>query len=395
MRPGFTTATHSSGLPLPLPIRVSAGFFVTGLSGKILIQTLPPRLRLRVRATRAASIWRFVTQPGSSALRPYSPKARVAPRWALPRMRPRWALRYLTRLGISMGGPLGLRGRLGEHLALEDPDLHADRPVRRVGGGGPEVDVRAQRVQRHPTVAIPFAARDLGAAQAPRAGDTDPVGAQSQGRGDGLLHRAAERHALLKLQRHVLGHQLGVELGVDDLLDVEVDLLLRPRLEFVLEPLHFRALAADDDARPRRGHGDPGAIRRALDVDPRDASVIELVLDVAPDLHVLVQQLGVALGREPARRPRPCGPEAKADRMCLLAHYLFPLPAPRFEAAALPPPRGAFVRAAGFASPVSAAGRAAGGRARSGAGARRAPLTSSLTATIRWLVRCLMKNARP
>src|SRR5687767_11767724 len=55
-RPGFTTATHSSGLPLPLPIRVSAGFFVTGLSGNTRIQTLPPRLRLRVSATRAASI---------------------------------------------------------------------------------------------------------------------------------------------------------------------------------------------------------------------------------------------------------------------------------------------------------------------------------------------------
>src|SRR5881628_2756713 len=222
MRPGLTTATQNSGLPLPLPIRVSAGFFVTGLSGKTLIQTLPPRLRLRVRATRAASIWRFVTQTGSSALRPYSPKARVEPRWALPRMRPRWAFRYLTRLGISMDGPLGLRGRLGEHLALEDPDLHADRPVRRVGGGHPEVDVGAQRVQRHPTVAIPLAAGDLGAAQAPGAGDPDPVGAQPQRRGHGLFHGAAKRHALLQLQCHVLGHELGVELGMDDLLDVEV-----------------------------------------------------------------------------------------------------------------------------------------------------------------------------
>src|SRR5437016_2018106 len=33
MRPGFTTATHPSGAPLPLPIPVSCGFLVIGLSG--------------------------------------------------------------------------------------------------------------------------------------------------------------------------------------------------------------------------------------------------------------------------------------------------------------------------------------------------------------------------
>src|SRR4029079_7707657 len=72
-RPGFTTATQPSGEPLPLPIRVSAGFFVYGLSGKTLIQTLPPRFILRVIAIRAASIWRFVTHADSIALRPKSP----------------------------------------------------------------------------------------------------------------------------------------------------------------------------------------------------------------------------------------------------------------------------------------------------------------------------------
>ena len=45
IRPGLTTATQYSGLPLPEPMRVSAGFCVTGLSGKIRIQTLPPRFR--------------------------------------------------------------------------------------------------------------------------------------------------------------------------------------------------------------------------------------------------------------------------------------------------------------------------------------------------------------
>src|SRR5205823_2899119 len=32
-RPGRTTHTHCSGAPLPLPMRVSCGFFVIGLSG--------------------------------------------------------------------------------------------------------------------------------------------------------------------------------------------------------------------------------------------------------------------------------------------------------------------------------------------------------------------------
>ena len=69
-RPGLTTATQCSGEPLPEPMRVSAGLAVTDLSGKTLIQTLPPRLILRVIAIRAASICRLVIQPASSDLIP-------------------------------------------------------------------------------------------------------------------------------------------------------------------------------------------------------------------------------------------------------------------------------------------------------------------------------------
>src|SRR5215203_5839851 len=101
-RPGLTTATQPSGFPFPDPCRVSAGFFVYGLSGKMLIHTFPPRLILRVIATRAASIWRLVIQPRSSAFSPYSPNATWAPPFVLPRMRPRMTLRCLTRFGISI-----------------------------------------------------------------------------------------------------------------------------------------------------------------------------------------------------------------------------------------------------------------------------------------------------
>src|SRR3954447_21241475 len=104
-RPGLTTATQPSGEPLPEPIRVSAGFCVIGLSGKMLIQTLPPRLILRVIAIRAASIWRLVIQPRSSVLRPYSPNSTRVPPLALPARRPRCCLRCFTRLGVSMRQP--------------------------------------------------------------------------------------------------------------------------------------------------------------------------------------------------------------------------------------------------------------------------------------------------
>jgi hypothetical protein len=63
-----------------LPIRVSAGFFVTGLSGNTRIHTLPPRLIVRVIATRAASIWRLETHAGCVAWSPNSPNAMVEPR---------------------------------------------------------------------------------------------------------------------------------------------------------------------------------------------------------------------------------------------------------------------------------------------------------------------------
>ena len=50
-----------------------------------------------------------------------------------------------------------------QNLALEDPDLHAADAVGGVRGGLGIIDVRTERVQRHPALAIPFGPRDLGA----------------------------------------------------------------------------------------------------------------------------------------------------------------------------------------------------------------------------------------
>src|SRR5713226_3063504 len=149
--PGRTTATHWSGAPLPLPIRVSAGFLVTGLSGNRRIWILPPRLMNRVMATRAASICRSVIQPGSSTFRPKSPNASWLPRHAFPVIRPRCCLRYFTFLGINIKSALTLLAfsfwpnlleRAGllrfallgrQNFAFVNPALHPDDAV---GGAG-------------------------------------------------------------------------------------------------------------------------------------------------------------------------------------------------------------------------------------------------------------------
>src|SRR5258708_4603544 len=143
-------------------------------------------------------------------------------------MRPRWALRNLTRFGINMvrdllpGGWDGGRGRRGlvQNFSVEHPDLDAARAVGRVGGRAGEIDVRAQGVQRDAPLAVRLEARHLRAAEAAGAVDTNALCAGAHGRGNRLLHGAAERDALLELLGDVLGHELGVEVGALDLLDV-------------------------------------------------------------------------------------------------------------------------------------------------------------------------------
>src|ERR1700731_3188992 len=244
MRPGFTRATHSSGVPLPEPMRTSSGFFDTGTSGNMRIQTRPERFMCRVSARRAASIWRAVTRSGSIALSPNWPNARLIALEAMPWMRPWWALRNLVRIGCSiteafsqswslrciparpaglaLGHLLVLGHRVVLHdLAFEDPDLDAAGAVGGERRRHAVIDVGAQGVQRHAAFPIPLHPCNLGAAEPARAVDADAAGAEPHRRLHGALHRAAERDAALELLRDRFGDQLRVEFRLTDFDDVD------------------------------------------------------------------------------------------------------------------------------------------------------------------------------
>jgi hypothetical protein len=80
----------------------------------------------------------------------------------------------------------------------------------------------------------------------------------------------------------------GVELGLLDLLDVELDLAVAGDLG--RSPARRRSASApatDDDAGRAVWHVDPQAVRGALDLDAADGRVGSCVMQVVADLPVL------------------------------------------------------------------------------------------------------------
>ena len=119
-----------------------------------------------------------------------------------------------------------------------------------MSGGGAVVDLGAEGVQRHATLAVPLATAHLGAAETTGALDTSTLGAGLASGLDGLAHGAAEGHTALELLGDGLSNQNGVELGTLDLDDVDGEVALGnagDTLELGAETVDLGALLADDD----------------------------------------------------------------------------------------------------------------------------------------------------
>src|SRR5215216_1075104 len=130
---------------------------------------------------------------------------------------------------------------LGHDLALVDPDLDADPAVGRLRLDEAVVDVGADRVQRDAALGVGLGATHLAAAQPARARDLDAVRAGADRGGERALHRAAEGHAVRQLLGDRLGDELRVELGPLDLVDVDVDVLVRECVQVAAQRVHLGA----------------------------------------------------------------------------------------------------------------------------------------------------------
>ena len=191
--------------------------------------SLPARFTWRVIAIRAASICRAVTLPGSTTWSAKSPKRTSHPRCAVPLRLPFCCLRCPTFLGrASSSSTLPISDPGGgassaEHLALEQPHLHADRPVGHLRLARAELDVRAGVCSgtrpRGSSPRAPSPSRRGG----PRS-DADAL-APSFIACVTAFFIARRKDAALELRRDGVDHQLRVGLGLADLLHVDDDVV--------------------------------------------------------------------------------------------------------------------------------------------------------------------------
>ena len=133
-------------------------------------------------------------------------------------------------------------GQATDDVTSIDPDLDPDGPDRGAGGGHAVVDVGPQSVERNPALPVPLATTHVGSSQAAVALDSDPLGAGLEGGGNRSLHGSAEGDPVLELVGDALGEQLGVEVGILDLGDVQLDRLAGDHFEAGPQPLRLGPL---------------------------------------------------------------------------------------------------------------------------------------------------------
>src|SRR5262249_31267742 len=152
--------------------------------------------------------------------------------------------------------------------------------------------------------------------------DAHALGPGADARGESALHRTAEADPVLKLFCDRLRDELRVELGALDLVDVDVDVLLRDRVQLLTKRVDLDARLADDDPRPGGidVHGDPLLV--LADEDVRETGMRELASDVLADLDVLDEVAGeLLLPRVPVGLPVMDDTDAHAAGMHFLTHW--------------------------------------------------------------------------
>src|SRR5581483_2544899 len=90
--------------------------------------------------------------------------------------------------------------------------------------------------------------------------------------------------------------------------------------QILFQLFDLRALAPDDDPRPRRADRNSQLVAGAVDLDGAHACRLQPLAQILLKLQILLQELRVTLLGKPPRAPGLVKPEAETVRMNFLSH---------------------------------------------------------------------------
>jgi hypothetical protein len=104
----------------------------------------------------------------------------------------------------------------------------------------------------------------------------------------------------------------------------ELNLLAGHAFQFFFQLVHFRAFAADDDARTRRvnRHGNPLVGGIAFDLDHRDTGALQAAANVTSQAHIVFQLIAEFAPAEPIGFPITHDAQTETDGVCFLAQVI-------------------------------------------------------------------------
>src|SRR5579859_758180 len=208
-------------------------------------------------------------------------------------------------------------------LARVHPHLDADPPVGGQRFCGSVVNHRTQGVARDAAFDLPLTAGHFSPGQAATDLNLDALRALAQSLGNGTLHGTAVPNTALQLPHDIFGDQLGVQVGLFDLLNLDLDLLAGLSFQVLPDFLNGFALAPDNNAGLGREDGHDDLLRETLYLDLRDACILGVFRHHLPDHEVFMQVVRIAASlRKPARFPGAVDFQPEADGVNFTTHSI-------------------------------------------------------------------------
>ena len=149
-------------------------------------------------------------------------------------------------------------------------------------------------MERSTTFLEHFAASHFSSADTACDEHLDTFGTNPHGGGDGHLDSPSVTYTALDLTGDGLGDDVGIHLRLLDLVDVDLNILVRYLLELFLEFVDFLSTPSDDDTGTGCLDSDGDELEGPLDDDPREFSLCKTAGEILADLVILGYLLRIA-----------------------------------------------------------------------------------------------------